>query len=112
MTASLTALVLVLAALPTPPHKVVFPTRKGDVTLDHAAHLARRTPCKACHGPGVVGKLEDWEYQRAHLVCVGCHRDGGRGPIVCSGCHAPQPDPQPQAATAPAGGANETAPDP
>jgi DnaJ-class molecular chaperone len=75
------------AALPAPPQKVVFKNSKGDVTLDHTAHLARRAHCATCHGPGVVAKIEGFEMQRAHLVCVGCHRDNARGPILCKDCH-------------------------
>jgi DnaJ-class molecular chaperone len=74
-------------ALPPPPQKVVFKASKGDVTFDHAAHLARRTHCVECHGPGVVGKLEGFEMQRAHMLCVGCHRERAHGPIICKDCH-------------------------
>jgi DnaJ-class molecular chaperone len=74
-------------ALPSAPHRVVFKNAKGDVTLDHEAHLARRTRCATCHGPGVVAKIEGFEMQRAHLVCVGCHRNNARGPILCKDCH-------------------------
>ena len=76
-----------LGVLPPPPHKVVLKNAKGDVTLDHLAHNARRTPCASCHGPGVVGKIEGFDKQRAHTICFGCHREQARGPRVCSGCH-------------------------
>jgi hypothetical protein len=75
------------AVLPPPPLTVVFKNAKGDVTLDHLAHNARRTPCASCHGPGVVGKIEGFEMQRAHMVCVGCHREQARGPRLCKECH-------------------------
>ena len=91
---ALTAALLVAsahAALPTPPQKVVFKNRKGDVTLDHTAHLSRRARCATCHGPGVVAKIEGFEMQRAHLVCVGCHRENARGPILCKDCHGGGP---------------------
>src|SRR5690242_20384849 len=48
-----------LNALPPPPEVVVRQTRYyGTVTIDHRAHLARRSPCVGCHGPGPVTKLE------------------------------------------------------
>jgi DnaJ-class molecular chaperone len=104
---ALTAALLVAsahAALPTPPQKVVFKNRKGDVTLDHTAHLSRRARCAACHGPGVVAKIEGFEMQRAHLVCVGCHRESARGPILCKDCHGGGP------AAVPASGAEANVP--
>jgi hypothetical protein len=80
-------------ALPTPPDAVKFPNKKGDVTLDHRLHLARRATCAACHGPGIVGKVPPFGIQRAHLVCIGCHRENKRGPVLCIGCHGGVPTP-------------------
>src|SRR5689334_9930459 len=83
-----------LAALPPPPEKVVFQNRKGDVTLDHRAHNARLVPCSSCHGPGVVEKIRGpgFEMQRAHMMCVGCHRTVAKGPILCRDCHGGRAD--------------------
>ena len=110
MTGPLTALLLALgtAGLPPVPRKVVFPTRRGDVTLDHAAHLARRTSCPKCHGPGQVGKfMDDFGMERAHLVCAGCHREYN-GPTNCTGCHDPATRRDAGAARAPGASADES----
>ena len=115
MTGSLAALLVAfgMAVLPPPPQKVLFPTRRGNVTLDHAAHLARRTPCAKCHGPGQVGKfVDDFGMERAHLVCAGCHRDHD-GPTSCTGCHDPATRRDDRAARppdAPADGSGAAAP--
>jgi hypothetical protein len=85
---------LLLEALPPPPPVVVRTTRYyGTVTIDHVAHLARRSPCKSCHGPGPVRKLE-FTPKIAHERCIGCHQTIAKGPTSCQGCHV-QPKPPP-----------------
>jgi hypothetical protein len=82
-----TVLAIVLSALAPAPGKVELKTKSfGTVTLDHPAHLARKAACKACHGPGPVAKPE-FTPKIAHERCVGCHRDGERGPTKCRECH-------------------------
>jgi hypothetical protein len=74
-------------ALAPAPDKVVRQTRSfGTVTIDHGAHLARRSACKTCHGPGPVTKLE-FTPKVAHERCIGCHREQQRGPMKCRECH-------------------------
>jgi hypothetical protein len=65
----------------------------GTVKFDHAAHLARRTACRDCHGPGKVTKIE-FTPRLGHDRCRGCHSQLARGPTACTGCHAlpPRPD--------------------
>lgn len=83
------------AALPPPPTTVVRQTRYyGTVTIDHRAHLARRAPCKSCHGPGVVSKLA-FTPKIAHGRCIGCHEEVAKGPTKCAGCHVQAPKPPP-----------------
>lgn len=78
---------VVMGALPTPPGKVVLETKTyGTVTVDHAAHLARRTACRSCHGDGAVSKI-GFTPRQAHETCRGCHADMKRGPVDCRGCH-------------------------
>ncbi len=86
---ALGAIVAIAAGqLPPPPGRAVFRTRSfGDVTLDHAAHLARRAPCRSCHGDGPIKKVEQLGKERGHEVCRGCHVELDRGPIKCLGCH-------------------------
>ena len=74
-------------ALASAPDKVIRQTRSfGTVTIDHGAHLARRSACKTCHGPGPVTKLE-FTPKVAHERCIGCHREQQRGPLKCRECH-------------------------
>jgi hypothetical protein len=89
-----------LAALAPPPETAVLQTETfGTITLDHSAHLARRTACKACHGPGPVTKLGRLPPKVAHERCVTCHRDGEAGPTACKDCHV-KPTPAPGGADA------------
>jgi hypothetical protein len=73
-------------ALPEAPQKVKYTLDKGDVTFDHAAHVARREPCRTCHGGGPVQKIE-LEHKSAHTLCVGCHLRLQTGPKACGACH-------------------------
>lgn len=86
------AVVSILVALspgqmPVAPTRVTYTTAKGDVTFDHAAHLARHETCRACHtDPGPVRKVE-LDPKKAHVLCVGCHLERKAGPKACSKCH-------------------------
>ncbi len=88
----MTALVVALLALSPgalrePPARVKYPAEsKGEVTFDHAAHLARREKCRTCHGDGPVQKVE-MDKKRAHSLCLGCHASKHKGPVACGGCH-------------------------
>jgi hypothetical protein len=83
------------AALAPPPETAVLQTETfGTITLDHSAHLARRTACKACHGPGPVTKLGRLPPKVAHDRCVTCHRTAEAGPTGCKDCHV-KPAPAP-----------------
>lgn len=91
---------LALAALPPPPGTVIRETRYyGTITIDHRAHLARRSPCKACHGTGPVTKIT-FTPKIAHARCVGCHQTLAKGPDKCQGCHVQPPPPPVQLAAA------------
>jgi hypothetical protein len=86
---------LVAGALPPPPKIVVRTTRMyGTVTIDHAAHLKRRTRCASCHGQGPVSKIM-FTPQTAHDRCRGCHVELARGPTECRSCHVVPPPPVP-----------------
>ncbi|HEX9306049.1 MAG TPA: cytochrome c3 family protein [Anaeromyxobacter sp.] len=81
-----TLLTLSAGAMAEPPNRVKYTADKGDVTFDHAAHVARRESCKACHGEGAVTKIE-LDKRSAHVLCVGCHAGRRAGPKACTGCH-------------------------
>ena len=72
-----------------PPGKLVFPSKKGDVTFDHPAHLARvKDDCTICHE-----KL--WPQSTkvplsSSSGCVTCHTAGGKAFEMkgnCDKCH-------------------------
>lgn len=84
---------VMLGALPPPPGKVVLETKTyGTVTVDHGAHLARKTACRSCHGDGPVSKIS-FTPRQAHDTCRACHVDMQRGPTDCRGCHVLPPKP-------------------
>jgi hypothetical protein len=75
------------SALPPPPDRVYLETRTyGTVMVDHRAHLARRTSCRACHGGGAVTRIE-FTPRSAHESCRACHVTLKRGPTNCRDCH-------------------------
>jgi hypothetical protein len=84
------------AALPPAPERAILETQTfGTITLDHAAHLARKTSCKACHNPGPVGKLGRLPPKAAHGRCVSCHEKAEAGPTACRDCHVKAAPPEP-----------------
>jgi predicted CXXCH cytochrome family protein len=78
---------LTSGAMPDAPTRVKYTTAKGDVTFDHAAHVARRETCRSCHtDAGPVRKIELGN-KKAHVLCVGCHLGRKAGPKACTQCH-------------------------
>jgi hypothetical protein len=103
------------ATLPPPPQKVVLDNTYGPVTVDHAAHLARRTHCNACHLSGRISKIGRYTPREAHQSCRGCHVTLARGPTECRQCHVKKPEPlqlaKPAEGAAPAGAVALAQPD-
>jgi c(7)-type cytochrome triheme protein len=71
----------------TPPAKLVFAAKNGNVTYDHAAHAKReKNECKVCH-PGEFAQDAkaplNWKAnmhktaEAAKKSCGACHRAGG-----------------------------------
>lgn len=80
------------AAAADPPSKIQFPSKRGVVVFDHAAHLARENKvCANCHD-----KL--WPQSTAKPLtsssgCSTCHREGGKAfsakdQTNCDRCHS------------------------
>ena len=73
-----------------PPDKVTFKAEKskdGPVTFDHKAHS--KQGCAKCHPGGKPGKVTLGE-QKAHELCIGCHKEKTKGPADeknCTSCH-------------------------
>jgi hypothetical protein len=92
------------AVLPPPPHKVTLENSYGTVTVTHAAHLARRVACKACHGPGPIQKIGRFQPRQAHDACRACHVQLAKGPTACQGCHVKRTTVEPVLAVGPTPG--------
>lgn len=86
--------------------------KQPPVTFDHAKHEARAKscdvchheskgltktskvevkPCMACHldAKGKVPSAREMSMTKNpfHMKCVGCHKEGKKGPVACNGCH-------------------------
>lgn len=65
--------------------KVVLEAKNGNVTLTHRDH-AKMMDCKTCH-EGTPGKMPQFNKDKAHALCTGCHKEKGAGPTKCTECH-------------------------
>ena len=63
----------------------VFKAYNGDVDFNHSKHMGLY-PCTECHeGPPRNFGLDK---QKAHKLCIGCHKKEGAGPVRhCGECH-------------------------
>ena len=61
--------------------------KQGDVQLKHETHAAVK--CAVCHGEGEPGKMAGMNQQKAHALCLACHKNDAakKAPIKCDGCH-------------------------
>ncbi|WP_353116900.1 acidic tetraheme cytochrome c3 TmcA [Nitratidesulfovibrio sp.] len=59
-----------------------------DGRRDATAPTSEGTPCADCHSAhgGKTGKGTPLE-RAYHRQCMGCHREQGKGPTACGGCH-------------------------
>ncbi|MFO0581099.1 MAG: cytochrome c3 family protein [Anaeromyxobacter sp.] len=67
-----------------PPASVKLAAKNGDVTFEHAKHKA--LDCTKCHADAKGGKIE-LNKDKAHGLCLECHKGGGKGPTKCNDCH-------------------------
>lgn len=65
---------------------ITFPAKKGDVTFNHKLHQDMIKNCKACHVK-TPGKIEGFDKNAAHKMCIGCHKTKNAGPVTCKECH-------------------------
>lgn len=65
--------------------KVVLQAKNGNVTFTHRDH-AKQMDCKTCHA-GTPGKMADFNKDKGHALCIGCHKEKGAGPTKCAECH-------------------------
>ncbi len=82
------AVAFLFAAAPAiaaaPPKVVVLKAKEGDVTFDHTKH--QKLGCKSCH-PGAPAKITFETKEKAHDLCVNCHKEKKQGPTECKDCH-------------------------
>jgi c(7)-type cytochrome triheme protein len=84
----------------TPPAKLVFEAKTGDVTYDHAAHAKReKADCKECHdqlwpqsakAPLNFRAAMHKTAEAKHTSCGSCHYAGGKAfesKGNCKRCH-------------------------
>ena len=82
------------------PPKLVFPSKMGNVTFDHAAHVKRaKDDCKACHdklfeqsakAPLNFKAALHKTAETAQTSCGSCHHAGGtafESKANCNKCH-------------------------
>ena len=82
-----------------PPSKLVFETKMGNVTYDHAAHVKRaKDDCKVCHTKLFPQSREPINFkdkmhktaEAAKSSCAACHIAGGQSFETkgnCKKCH-------------------------
>jgi hypothetical protein len=78
--------ILEQALAPAPRVVILRTAYYGTITVNHAAHLARKIHCIECHGQGPVAHIE-FTPKIAHERCRNCHAEAKRGPTECRGCH-------------------------
>jgi predicted CXXCH cytochrome family protein len=64
---------------------VIYEVPFGQVVFNHEVH-AVSLDCASCHGAEPQAKLVLGK-EKAHELCIGCHKEMAAGPTQCSGCH-------------------------
>ncbi len=71
-----------LRAADEPPEKLVFDSKMGNVTFDHAAHVARENKeCTGCHDKLFPQSRDPLNYKK------GMHKPAEASKSSCGGCH-------------------------
>ena len=98
---SMLGLTASLAQNKTPPAKLTFQAKPGNITFDHAAHAKReKNDCKVCHpAPFAQDAKAPLAFRPPHKIqedkkasCGACHRAGGtacesKGNCTNGKCH-------------------------
>ena len=96
LTAGFVALVLVGLAAEKPPEKLVFESKMGNVTFQHAKHLERaKGDCKVCHdklfqqsakAPLNYKAAMHKTAEASKTACAACHVAGGTAFVTTGNC--------------------------
>jgi predicted CXXCH cytochrome family protein len=73
------------AAADAPAAPATLPAKNGNVTFNHKSHAAQK--CEGCHATPAGGKIEGMNKDKAHALCVECHKKEAKGPAKCADCH-------------------------
>ena len=68
-----------------PPTSITLNAKPGNVTFKHATHKAQK--CDRCHADAKGGKITFETKEKAHGLCVECHKAEKKGPAKCAECH-------------------------
>jgi predicted CXXCH cytochrome family protein len=84
--AALTVAVVAVAA--EPPATLTLQAKPGNVTFPHKAHADKLGgKCETCHATAAGGKIEGFGKDKAHGLCIECHKKEAKGPTKCAECH-------------------------
>jgi predicted CXXCH cytochrome family protein len=70
----------------TGPETITLQAKPGNVTFPHKAHQGK-LKCETCHATAAGGKIEGFGKDKAHALCVECHKKEAKGPTKCADCH-------------------------
>jgi predicted CXXCH cytochrome family protein len=73
------------AAATAPKDAKVLEAKQGNVTFKHDTHA--KVACDKCHGPGEAKAIGKLGKDKAHALCVACHKAEAKGPTKCAECH-------------------------
>lgn len=61
---------------------------KTVIKFHHKQHQEKlKNECFHCHKTE-LGKIDGWNEEKAHVICIACHDLYDKGPTECKGCHA------------------------
>jgi len=66
---------------------IVFPASMGKVSFNHKVHADKLKDCKLCHKNEAPGKIAGFNKDKAHKLCIDCHKEKKAGPTKCTECH-------------------------
>jgi len=82
--------VSVLAEISMEAGPKIIEFKMGDLVL-HFKHWHHQksldNKCSLCHTTNKSGKIENWNKETAHALCISCHETRKKGPTDCQRCH-------------------------
>ncbi len=75
------------AAVNNGPAVIDLKMGKNIIKFQHKQHQEKlNNECYHCHKTE-LGKIDGWDEDRAHVICIACHDLYDKGPTECKGCH-------------------------